>query len=146
MKVQGREQSRQPLIIPQPAAEITRNRPVDTPAGNVRANPVKQNFGEVLSAEFKKSADLKLSAHAERRLRERNVILDREDMQKIEGAVHKAAAKGSRESLVIYGDLALVANIKNKTIITAMEGKDMNEHVFTNIDSAVFIRKGDTPA
>ena len=145
MKVQGREPGRQPLLIPRPAAEV-RNRPVDTPVGNVRANPVKQNFGEILSAEFNKSDGLKLSAHAERRLMERNVVLGREDIQKIEGAVHKAAAKGSRESLVIYGDLALVANIKNRTIITAMEGKDMSEHVFTNIDSAVIIRNGDTPA
>ncbi|MCL5058566.1 MAG: hypothetical protein M1130_11390, partial [Actinobacteria bacterium] len=72
------------------------------------------------------------------------VILNREDMQKIEGAVLKAAVKGSRESLVIYGDLALVANIKNRIIITAMEGKDMNEHVFTNIDSAVIVNR-DTP-
>ncbi|HBV96608.1 MAG: hypothetical protein JL50_16495 [Peptococcaceae bacterium BICA1-7] len=139
MKVQGREPGGQPLIIPRPVAEIIRSRPVDNPVGNVRANPVKQNFGEVLTAEFKKTDGLKLSAHAERRLRERNVVLDSEDLQKIEGAVHKAAAKGSRESLVIYGDLALVANIKNRTIITAMEGKDMQDHVFTNIDSAVFV-------
>jgi len=97
-------------------------------------------FGEILNKEFEKTRDLKLSAHAERRLSERNVILNREDMRKIEVAVDQAAAKGSRESLVILGDLALVASVKNKTIITALEGKDMKDHVFTNIDSAVIVR------
>lgn len=138
MKVNSSEPGRQQLIMPQPAG-ITGNRIADSPAGNIRINQSKQNFGDILSAEFTKNEELKLSAHAERRLRERNVTLNQEDMQKIKGAVNKAAAKGSRESLVIYGDLALVANIKNKTIITAMEGKDMQEHVFTNIDSAVFV-------
>ncbi|MCL6477609.1 MAG: flagellar protein [Peptococcaceae bacterium] len=104
------------------------------------------SFDAILSAEFQRSGGIRLSAHAERRLVERNVTLEPEDMRKIEGAVQKAAAKGSRESLVIYGDLALVASVRNRTIITALEGKDMTEHVFTNIDSAVIIRKGDTPA
>lgn len=139
MKVNSRELNKNPIIMPQPAG-VAGNRQVGSMPGNVRGSTAVQQFGDILTAEVKKSEELKLSAHAERRLRERNVILGREDMQKIEGAVQKAAVKGSRESLVIYGDLALVANIKNRTIITAMEGKDMSEHVFTNIDSAVFIR------
>lgn len=98
------------------------------------------SFEEMLSAEFRKVGGLKLSAHAERRLVERNLALRPEDMSKIEGAVQRAANKGARESLVIYGDLALVASVKNRTIITALEGKDMTEHIFTNIDSAVIIR------
>ncbi|NTW04798.1 MAG: flagellar protein [Peptococcaceae bacterium] len=97
------------------------------------------SFGNILSAELGKGETLKISAHAEKRLLERNVTLNSQDMLKIEDAVNKAASKGSRESLVIYGDIALVASIRNKTIITAMEGKDMQEHIFTNIDSAVIV-------
>jgi flagellar operon protein len=41
---------------------------------------------------------------------------------------------------MLYQDLALIASVVNKTIITAMKGDDMKEHVFTNIDSAVIIR------
>ncbi len=80
-----------------------------------------------------------MSAHAERRLIERNVNLNQEDLRKIADAVQTAASKGARESLVIYGDLALVASIKNRTIITAIQGKEMKDHIFTNIDSAVII-------
>ncbi|MFZ5648343.1 MAG: TIGR02530 family flagellar biosynthesis protein [Bacillota bacterium] len=133
MKVNGKEFDRQTIIIPQPVPGK-----VET---NTRNSGAKAgSFNEVLSAEFEKTRELKLSAHAERRLRERNVVLGQEDMRKIEGAVHRAAAKGSRESLVIFGDLALVASVRNRTIITAMEGKDMKEHVFTNIDSAVIVK------
>jgi flagellar operon protein len=97
------------------------------------------SFGNMLTAELYKGEKLKISAHAEKRLQERNVTLNSQDMLKIEDAVNKAASKGSRESLVIYGDIALVTSIRNKTIITAMEGKDMQEHIFTNIDSAVIV-------
>ena len=125
------------IIIPQQVAR-TEKRGSEP---SVLVSPKKQGaFGDILSSEFKKVEDLKLSAHAEKRLRERNVTLNKEDMQKIEGAVQKAAAKGSKESLVIYGDLALVTSIRNKTIITAIEGKDMEDHVFTNIDSTVFVK------
>ncbi len=100
----------------------------------------RTSFGEILASEIDRSGELKVSSHARRRLLERNVTLGREDMRKIEGAVHRAAAKGSRESLVIYGNIALVASVRNRTIITAMEGKDMEDHIFTNIDSAVIVR------
>jgi len=132
VKIPNKE-DRIPVIIPQPVTGLSRN------TRGAAINPVN-TFGEILNKEFEKTRDLKLSAHAERRLSERNVILNREDMRKIEVAVDQAAAKGSRESLVILGDLALVASVKNKTIITALEGKDMKDHVFTNIDSAVIVR------
>lgn len=142
VKVNNREPGSYPAIIPQPVPGVIRSRGTE-PAGEAKTGkPGQISFGDVLSAEFEKSGGLKISAHARRRLMERNVTLDREDMRKIEGAVHRAASKGSRESLVIYGDLALVASVKNRTIITAMdiEGKDMKDHVFTNIDSAVIVK------
>lgn len=139
MNVRGGEIDRHAIIIPRPM-------PAKTEKSTAKNGAAVSSFNEILGAEFEKKRELKLSSHAERRLRERNVVLGQDDMRKIEGAVHRAAEKGSRESLVIYGDLALVASVRNRTIITAMEGKDMKEHVFTNIDSAVIIRKGDTPA
>ena len=145
MKVHHREPVKHPVIIPQPATGVIRGRGVG-PAGDIKpGKPIQSavpavSFGDVLSAEMERPVGLRISAHAERRLTERNVTLNREDMRKIEGAVQKAATKGSRESLLIYGDLALVASVRNRTIITALEGKDMEDHVFTNIDSAVIVR------
>lgn len=130
-----------PIKMPQP-----------TPRGKIDGKAIGNNvtgqtnkavsgisFNKIFSVELEKTSGIKMSAHAERRLIERNVSLNQEDLRKIGDAVQTAASKGARESLVIYGDLALVASVKNRTIITAIQGKDMENHIFTNIDSAVII-------
>ncbi len=97
-------------------------------------------FEKALQKELEKSQGLKISAHAEKRLKERNIVLAGEDLARIDRAVRQAEAKGSRESLIIYGDLALVASVRNKTVVTAMDGNSAGDHVFTNIDSAVIVK------
>ncbi|MCX7568521.1 hypothetical protein OS242_00885 [Tumebacillus sp. DT12] len=78
------------------------------------------------------------SAHAMERLRSRNIRLTQDDLVRLGNAVDKAAAKGGRESLVVYKDTAYVISIKNRTVITAVDTAHMKDHVFTQIDSAVF--------
>ncbi|NMA55644.1 MAG: hypothetical protein GX952_06945 [Firmicutes bacterium] len=80
---------------------------------------------------------LLVSRHAQQRLSSRQIPLTGETWGRILQAVDKAAAKGSRDSLVLVEDLALVVNIPNRTVITAVDGPSMRERVFTNIDSAV---------
>ncbi len=114
----------------------------DSKAGG-RASGAKESedvFQKALQKELSKSGELKFSAHAEKRLKERNIVLAGEDLVKIDRAVKQAEAKGARESLIIYGDLALVTSVRNKTVVTAMDGKSTQEHVFTNIDSAVIVK------
>lgn len=113
-----------------------------SPAQGRPATPKKAKpaFQETLQKELERGLGLKFSAHAEKRLKERNIVLAREDLAKIDQAVRQAEARGARESLIIYGDLALITSIKNKTIVTAMDGKSTADHVFTNIDSAVIVR------
>jgi flagellar operon protein len=60
-------------------------------------------------------------------------------MKQLQEAVGRARAKGARESLVLMGELALVVSVKNNTVITAVDGANLRENVFTNIDSAVII-------
>lgn len=97
-------------------------------------------FEKALEKELERSQGLKFSAHAEKRLKERNIVLAREDLAKIDKAVRQAEAKGARESLIIYGDLALITSVRNKTVVTAMDGSTSDDHVFTNIDSAVIVK------
>ncbi|GAB6180194.1 hypothetical protein JCM14036_15130 [Desulfotomaculum defluvii] len=97
-------------------------------------------FDDLLHRELVKQQEVKLSAHAEKRLKERNISLSHEDYLKINNAVQQAAAKGSRDSLILYRDMALVTSITNRTVVTAVDGKNMQDHVFTNIDSAVIIK------
>ena len=58
----------------------------------------------------------------------------------IKEAVAKAQTKGCRDSLVVLDRVALVVSVENKTVITAVDAGKLKDNVFTNIDSAVFVR------
>jgi flagellar operon protein len=82
---------------------------------------------------------LKVSGHARTRLESRNIQLDQNDWNRVLGGVQKAAAKGSKESLVMIDNVALVVSVKNKTVITAVDQDNLKDNIFTNIDSAVIV-------
>jgi len=82
---------------------------------------------------------LKFSSHAIERMRSRGIHFQPEEMQRIEGALAKAAAKGSKDSLILSGDNALIVSVKNNTVVTVMDRAAMKENVFTNIDSTVVL-------
>lgn len=82
---------------------------------------------------------LTFSQHALNRLHDRGIQLGDQELSRLEGAVQKAAAKGSKESLVVMDNVAYVVNITNRKVITAVDDANMKESVFTNIDSAVLV-------
>lgn len=114
--------------------------PATLPPGNVRigsksgAGTPDKSFQQVLQEET-----LKFSHHAELRLKQRGIQLEPEQLRKIGSALDKAAAKGAKDSLLIMNDLALIANVRNRTIVTAMDGENLRDNVFTHIDSAVVV-------
>lgn len=82
---------------------------------------------------------LKFSNHAAKRLEQRGIELGSRQLDQISSAVDKAAAKGSKESLILMKDMALIVSVANRTVVTAMDGSSMKDNVFTQIDSAVII-------
>ena len=82
---------------------------------------------------------LKFSSHATQRLAERKIQLDAATMSKVTDAIDKAEAKGIEDTLVLTTDAALIVNVKNRTVITAMDRQSLTGNVFTNIDGAVII-------
>jgi flagellar operon protein len=84
-------------------------------------------------------APLKFSAHASQRLQERKISLDQATMTKVNDAIDKAEAKGIEDTLVLTKDAALIVNVKNRTVITAMDRNALVGNVFTNIDGAVVV-------
>ncbi len=100
------------------------------------------SFRDVLSQQLvqQQCSSIKVSAHAQKRMQERNLHLDQQDWNKINNAINKAEAKGVNNSLFIHGELALIVSVRNRTVISAMDEKAMKDHVFTNIDSAVIIK------
>lgn len=109
--------------------------------GNTEAAPRKvgreasSSFDAIFKEELEK---VKFSNHALKRLEARNIQLSDNDLSRIQNAVDKAEAKGSKDSLVMMDKTAFIVNIPNKTVVTAMEVAESNENVFTNIDSVVF--------
>ena len=84
-----------------------------------------------------KAGSLRFSAHAQTRIQSRQIQLGSEEMLRIDNAVQKAAGKGSRESLILLDQTALVVSVPNRTVITVVDKENLKQNVFTNIDSAV---------
>ena len=80
---------------------------------------------------------VKFSNHAVERMMSRGINFSPEDMNRLNEAVQKAAAKGSKDSLVLMNDSALIVSVKNKTVVTVMDKNALKENVFTNIDSTI---------
>ena len=89
-----------------------------------------QSFESVLnSVQFSKHASMRLSA--------RDIILSNDQMKRVEDGVKIATEKGINDSLVLVDNIALLVNVKNKVVVTAVNND--KENVFTNIDGAVIV-------
>jgi flagellar operon protein len=116
------------------------NNPINTSNSQQIAKPGTTNIPSFNSLLEQELTGVKFSQHAQQRLQSRNIKLNQAELTKLNDAVDKAAQKGAKESLVLMdNNLALVVSVKNKTVITAMDGASMKDNVFTNIDSAVII-------
>lgn len=91
-----------------------------------------KTFSEVLSDT---ASQLKFSKHASQRLEMRNIAMSKEQKARLQDATSQARQKGMKESLVMVDNLAFIVNVKNNTVITAVN--DTNHAVFTNIDGAI---------
>ncbi len=89
--------------------------------------------------ELADATQVRFSAHAQRRLASRNLQLSERQLEGIARATDQAAAKGARDSLLVMDELALVVNVPNRTVVTALEPSRMQNGVVTNIDATVFV-------
>lgn len=94
------------------------------------------SFQEILNKNLK--GDIKISKHAQLRMEMRNVHLTEAQREKLLKAVDKADEKGVKDTLVVMDKMAFIVNVRNRTVITALNSSEMKENVFTNIDGAVF--------
>ena len=122
--------SKQLLSIEQVNNQILNQKPV-----NNSANTSDLSFEDIL----KSKQEIKFSKHASMRLSERNISLTAEQNQRLQNGVEAASEKGIKESLVLVDSLAFIVNVPNNTVVTAMDKKETNNNVFTNIDGAVIM-------
>lgn len=98
------------------------------------------SFAQVLQQQLLQTQEgVRFSAHAQERLRLRQIQLSSGDLSKIDEGVRRAAAKGARESLLLSDKGAFVVSVRNRTVITVVDANSMKDNVFTNIDSAVIL-------
>lgn len=110
------------------------------PAVAQQSKPHSSKSNEQVSFEdLLQNSLVRFSNHAVKRLEQRGLALKPEQLQKIENAINDVAAKGGKESLILLKDMALIVNVNNRTVVTAMDGNKMKNNVFTQIDSAVII-------
>ena len=103
-----------------------------------RKNNSNIDFQSFLQESISKNDNIKISAHAEQRMHERNIKLEESDINRLKDAMNDLEKKGARESLMLYKDMAFIASVRNRTIITTMQDSDME--VVTNIDSAIIVK------
>jgi len=124
------------ILFPQPIQAPVRPNPAAPQGGRqVGAN---SPFAKVLDEKLP-GQPVRLSQHAQDRLKSRGITLSDADMKSLAGAVDSVAQKGGKDSLIMMGNAALVVSVKNRTVVTAMDRQGMQGNVFTNIDSAVVI-------
>lgn len=117
----------------------------DTYLNSTKAKPATNpelSFSDILKEKSQiviPRQEVKFSKHAALRLENRNISLSEEQMARLNNAAVKASEKGIKESLVIVDSLAFIVNIPNNTVVTALDGAESSENVFTNIDGAVII-------
>ena len=104
---------------------------------NITNSNNKASFQDILNDVKTKEEGYVLSKHAAERLNEINFT--DEDMKNIGEGFNLAEDKGAKNSVMIYKDVALIASIENRTLITAIEKDRAKDNVFTNVDSVVIL-------
>jgi flagellar operon protein len=97
------------------------------------------SFRQLLDDTLRTQGGVKFSAHALKRLESRGISLSPPEVSAVEQALDRAAAKGSRDSLLLGQQFAMVVNVPSRTVITALDQQQLSENVVTNIDSAVWV-------
>jgi len=127
------------ININQPIRPLKKNNN-DNRNSNVNKSGNNKPFKEVFNEAVQKKNKLSFSKHAKKRVNSRSIPFTEVEMQKLQSGTEKARAKGARDSLIMVNKTAYIVSVENNKVITAVDEESMNENVFTNIDSAVFMK------
>jgi len=109
---------------------------------NVQENKKSDSpaFKDILGDKIKGKDQLSFSKHAKKRIDSRSIPVSKVELDKLSTGVEKARNKGARDSLVMVNNVAYIVSVENNTVVTAVDEDSMDDNVFTNIDSAVFMK------
>jgi len=116
--------------------QLTGIRPAKT--GNAPGGlPGATNFVDLFqkAVEVTEPSQFRISAHAQKRLTERNINMNPALESSLNKAFSELESKGARDSLVMTREGAFVVNVPSRTLVTAMGIDEMRNGLVTNIDS-----------
>ncbi|MBF0406805.1 MAG: flagellar biosynthesis protein [Candidatus Riflebacteria bacterium] len=95
-----------------------------------------QIFGNILQKSLVSNrSGLNISAHADKRIAERNMDFSSDVQKVLNDAVNELQAKGAKESLILTKGGAFLVNVPSRTLITAITPDEMHDKIITQIDS-----------
>lgn len=97
------------------------------------------SFEAVLNEQLNKNSEVQFSKHAKERLEQRGIAMTGTLMDSLNVAVAKAKSKGAKDVVIIGENQAFIVNVPNNVVVTTMQGREMKDNIFTNIDSAIIL-------
>ncbi len=104
-------------------------------SNNIEKIEVNKSFDQIML----EKEELKFSSHALKRIKLRNIEINPQEMKKLKNGVNKIREKGGQESVILMKEKAFVVSVKNNTVVTVVDEKNMQDNVFTKIDSMLMI-------
>lgn len=103
-----------------------------------KTDSTNSSFKTILNEAITEKKEVNISNHAIQRMNERGIRLNNKDIDNLNTAINELEEKGAKESLILYKDLAFIASITNRTIITSMNNSEVS--IVTNIDSTMIVK------
>lgn len=97
------------------------------------------SFNEILNQKIAEQSKLKFSAHAVKRMHERNMQPSANELERLNEGFEKARENGAQSSLILVDEMAYVVSVKNQTVITALDKNAAQGNLFSNIDSVAIV-------
>ncbi|HEX8939076.1 MAG TPA: hypothetical protein VF763_02845 [Candidatus Limnocylindrales bacterium] len=124
-------------LEPRPVAPDAASAVAGRPTGTAPSPPGgAAPFAEALASAAQERS-VQLSGHALRRLEQRHIDLQSDQLDRLQRAMETLSQRGSRQSLVMLDQVAYVVHVPSHTVLTAVEPEGGKENVFTRIDSVV---------
>ena len=109
-----------------------------SPSGTVTTGSVTP-FDEILRQKVSQLNGPEFSKHAAARVAQRNIELSESSLNRLTQGMRLAQQKGLDDTLILVDKTAFIVSVKNNTVITTVNGDELNGNVFTNIDGTVII-------
>ncbi|UAL54262.1 TIGR02530 family flagellar biosynthesis protein [Metabacillus dongyingensis] len=85
------------------------------------------------------NSSIKISKHAKQRMADRGIVVEESQWSKMKEKMSEARSKGVNDSLVLLDQAAFIVNVKNNTVITAMNRNEAKDQIFTNINGTIIL-------